>query len=138
MAAPLRYCTADSASTGRRCRRKPKPGERYCAWHLAHPESQEILAAPDMAQTEDVPAYSTNTNKHYPSWDALVAAEANGYVLVGKLEMPGEDVFRVAVVGPFETKTEAERARARHAARWRQEVKPYKVRTSVRICWKDR
>jgi len=132
MAAPLKFCTADSVTTGRRCRRKPKPGERYCAWHLAHPESQEIQAAPD-----DVEAYSTNTGKRYPNWDVLVKAEANGYVLVGKLEIEGNDHFRVAVVGPFETKAAAEKARPRYHSRWKREVRPHRVRTSVRVCWKD-
>lgn len=86
---------------------------------------------------EDVEAYSTNTNKTYKNWDALVKAESNGYVIVAKLDLPDSDVFRVAVVGPFATKEAAEKARPRYYQRWKKEVRPYRVRTSVRVCWKD-
>lgn len=88
-------------------------------------------------QSDDIEAYSTNTGKTYRNWDALIKAEANGYVIVGKLDLPG-DVFRVAVVGPFKDKAEAEKARPRYYQRWKKEVRPYRVRTSVRVCWKDR
>lgn len=87
----------------------------------------------------DLPAYSTDTDTDYASWDDLVAAEANGYVVVGLSTRPNTAPI---VVGPFATKAEADRARARLFRKWKIEEAKYhsgdwKVSSSVRVLWKD-
>jgi len=86
---------------------------------------------------DDITAYSTTTRKTYPNWDALVEAEANGYVVVGQSSRPNT---AAVVVGPYDTRRDAERAQPRLRNQWRREEQEYgyTIRTSIRILWKDK
>lgn len=64
-------------------------------------------------------AYSDTTGTRYPSWEALVEAEANGWVAVVIISSPRETWPYVE--GPFPTKAEAERARNRLRRKWKRE-----------------
>lgn len=86
-----------------------------------------------MPRYADIEAYSPDTGKTYKNWDALVAAEANGYVVLGLSERPGS---AAVVYGPVPTKAEALKLRARLYPQWRKEEAPYKVRTQIRVSWK--
>lgn len=88
-----------------------------------------------------VEAYSVQTGKTYPSWDALVEAEANGFVVTaiisdGKRSWPW-------TAGPFPDKGEANRARARMRTRMKREqgrdrLAPDRTfQLFVRPAWKD-
>lgn len=83
-------------------------------------------------------AFSETTGRTYSSWDDLVAAEANGYVAVAILTR-GASTWPW-VLGPFPTKVEANRARARLRTRIRREAE-YRPTASyslfVRPAWKD-
>lgn len=78
--------------------------------------------------------YSPHMGTSAPTLDELLTKQANGYVVLGFSER--EQTYPI-VVGPFETKPEAERARARLRQRWAYSERPHKVHTSVRILWKD-
>lgn len=83
-------------------------------------------------------AYSPETNTTYPDWDALVAAESNGYVVVAIITSPKQQWPWVS--GPYPTKKEAENARARLRNRMKKESRDYPnhtYKTSVRALWKD-
>lgn len=54
---------------------------------------------------KDIPAFSTTTRKTYPNWDALVQAEANGYVATAIIN-DGKQTWPW-IVGPFDTEREA-------------------------------
>jgi cell division septation protein DedD len=69
-----------------------------------------------------------------PTFDELLEQHSNGYVVLGLSERYG--TYTIAV-GPFDTKAEAEKARARLRQRWAYAERPHKVHTSVRILWKD-
>lgn len=86
-----------------------------------------------MPRYADIEAYSPDTGKTYKNLDALVAAEANGYVVLGLSERPGTEAI---VIGPFKTKPEALKERTRLFPKWRKAEAPYKVSTRIRICWK--
>ena len=79
-------------------------------------------------------AYSVETDTYYPSWEALVAAEANGYVIVSVSERPKTVPY---VVGPFEDHAEAKRVRVRYHNSAKRAEAPHKVHTYVRTLWKD-
>lgn len=79
-------------------------------------------------------AYSPHMGTSAPTFEELLEKQSNGYCIIGTSERPQTYAM---VVGPFETKEEAERARARLRQRWAYAEKPYKVHTSVRILWKD-
>lgn len=87
---------------------------------------------------DTVEAYSVQTGKTYPSWDDLVASEANGFVVTaivsdGKRTWPW-------TTGPFKDKSDANRARARLRTRLKREVAQGTNRTFqlfVRPAWKD-
>jgi hypothetical protein len=83
-----------------------------------------------------VTAHSERTGNTYLTWDELVAAESNGYVVVGLSDRPGT---YPGVIGPFATKPEAMRAKARCRRKWAkdEELRGYKLHTSVRILWPD-
>ena len=84
-------------------------------------------------------AFSDQTGTSYPSWDALVHAEANGYVVTaivsnGKQSWPWSQ-------GPYDTKTEATKAQARMRYRLRKEKEQHPGMTGsvfVRPLWKER
>jgi hypothetical protein len=85
-----------------------------------------------------VGAYSPDTDTHYDNWDALVEAESNGYVVVaivsnGKVSWPW-------VVGPYDDKLQADRARARLRRKLKREQDRFPSHTFslyVRPAWKD-
>lgn len=87
---------------------------------------------------EQLSAYSPDTGNYYNSWDELVEAETNGYVVVGLPTRPGAVPV---VVGPYPTQTEARKAQARLRAKWRKEEAQqhgtHKISTYVRHLWKD-
>lgn len=90
-----------------------------------------------MKKINELPAHSDTTDTDYACWDNLVEAEANGYVLVGTSTRPSTSPI---VIGPFETKKEANEARPRYYQKWkRQEARygSFKVSTSIRVLWKD-
>lgn len=83
-----------------------------------------------------ITAYSQDTGQTYLTWSDLVAAEANGYVVVGvssRYPVP-------AVVGPWEPseagKQEARKAQARLRAKWKRQ-EGHTVKVFVRVLWKD-
>lgn len=80
-------------------------------------------------------AFSPETGKSYASFDELVAAEANGYVVVITSDRPNTGAL---VVGPFADKAEANTKRARIVYRARRDEAPHKVHSSVRILWKEK
>jgi hypothetical protein len=83
-------------------------------------------------------AYSVSTGKTYPSWDDLVAAEANGFVVTAVIS-DGSRTW-TWTVGPFKDKSDANRARARLRTRLKREVAQGTNRTFqlfVRPAWKD-
>lgn len=83
-------------------------------------------------------AYSEKTNTHYPSWDALIEEEANGYVVVavisnGKKTWPW-------VIGPFNVRENAQRAQARLRYKLKKDLKTrpgFTGKVFVRPAWKD-
>lgn len=83
---------------------------------------------------QEIEAYSVDTDTHYRSWDELVAAETNGYVVVGV----SERLHSVPVViGPYALKSEAQRKQASLRGKWRREEAPHSVHVYVRLLWKD-
>lgn len=79
-------------------------------------------------------ATNPESGNTYDSWDDLLKAETNGWVLVAVSERPGTVPF---VVGPFDDKDEAKRVRARRRPKWAQQEKPFKIHTYVRSLWKE-
>ena len=85
-------------------------------------------------------AYSENTNTHYPSWEALVEAEANGHVVVAIMTSATQSW--PWVVGPFPTKREANNAKNRLRRtllkeRSKQAGENLNFSLFVRPAWKD-
>lgn len=80
-------------------------------------------------------AFSPNTGRLYASFEELVEAEANGYVVVLTSERPNTAPL---VIGPFDDKKVAERARTRLARRVRIDERPHKVHTYIRVLWKEK
>lgn len=95
-----------------------------------------------MTSTEvsrNVTAYSETTGITYPTWEALVEAEANGWVAVAVIT-EGKQVWPW-VVGPYPDKADAVRAQARLRTRWRREQStPFRPKQTakfyVRPSWK--
>lgn len=91
-----------------------------------------------VSRNEPTPAYSPETDTHYPSWEALVEAEANGYVVVAIITS-GKETWPY-IVGPIPDKDEANKARNRLRAKWKREMRQYplgqKVTFHVRPSWK--
>lgn len=83
-------------------------------------------------------AYSPTTGKSYESWDALVEAEANGYVAVALLT--NQKQSWPWVEGPYDTKHEANNARNRMRNRFKKEAewRQVKAKFFVRPAWKER
>ena len=82
-------------------------------------------------------AYSPETNTTYPSWEALVEDEANGWVAVAVVSN-GRQTWPW-VVGPFPTKREANNARVRlRRESKRKSLSPkYSASFFVRPAWRD-
>lgn len=88
-----------------------------------------------MPKKRNIPAYSNTTGKHYESWDALVSAEANGYVAVAIID-DGKDSWPW-VVGPFPTEREAtNQAAALRRMANKGEFNNLIVKVRVRPAWK--
>lgn len=81
--------------------------------------------------------YSAETQIRYDSWDDLVAAEGNGYVVVGVTDRPNTVPV---VVGPYPDEQEAQKARVRLRRKWKKEEAElgFTARTHVRVCWKEK
>lgn len=83
-------------------------------------------------------SYSAATGKHYVDFDALVAAEANGYVVVGITESHNTAPW---CVGPFKDKVEARKVQARMRAKIKRLDRDLgvsrKSRVHVRVLWKE-
>ena len=85
-------------------------------------------------------AHSNESGRTYDSWEDLIAAEANGYVVVG-INNAGHKRGPVPVVyGPYPTKAEADRARIRLRRQLQQDesVNPNNLSTWVRPLWKEK
>jgi hypothetical protein len=86
-----------------------------------------------------VTAYSPESGNTYLTWEELVEAEANGYVVVGLSDRPGT---APGVIGPWPPteagKREARNAQARLRAKWKREDAPAKVRTFIRLLWPEK
>lgn len=83
-------------------------------------------------------AHSSSTGKTYPSWEALVEAEANGYVVVAVIA-DGKQTWPW-VEGLYPTKAEASKARNRMRTKLNRESTNYpstSFRLFVRPAWKD-
>jgi hypothetical protein len=78
--------------------------------------------------------YSEITGAYYESYEDLVAAESNGYAVVGVSERPRTVPV---VVGPFPDKKEAAKAVQRLRRGWSKHERPHKVHIYVRILWKE-
>lgn len=87
--------------------------------------------------SDDIEAYSTTTRKTYVNWAALLAAESNGFVVVGTSTRPDTAAI---VIGPYSTQGEARKAQNRLRAKWKRDeaVLGHTVSTSVRILWKEK
>jgi hypothetical protein len=84
----------------------------------------------------DMPAYSGSTGKHYPDWDALVAAETHGFVVVAVPKELSKNVVPW-VVGPWATKREANNCRQRMRNKLKQVMDLEHVSFYIRHAWKD-
>ena len=83
--------------------------------------------------------YSPDTGHHYLTWEDLIAAEANGWVVIGTSSR--RDTVPV-VVGPFDTQEDARKARTRLRRKWQREERlehgsDVKITTHVRVLWKE-
>ena len=82
-------------------------------------------------------AYSDATNTTYESFDALINAEANGWVVICIITSPKQTW--PAVIGPFATKEEANRERNRLREKYKRESWKYPDQTYkwfARPAWK--
>lgn len=84
-------------------------------------------------------SFSEATQTTYESWEALVEAEASGWVVVAIIT-EGASSWPW-IVGPYGTKRDASNARARARNRWQraQRARPTDHTASffVRAAWKD-
>lgn len=80
-------------------------------------------------------AYSEDTDTMYPNWASLVEAEATGYAVVGIVEEPRQKF--PAVFGPYPTKADADRARARLRRKWGNDPTAPATKWFSRVLWLD-
>lgn len=83
-------------------------------------------------------AYSSETGKHYDSWDELVAAESNGWLTIALISSPKETW--PYVTGPYDTKEQARNAQSRIRNKIKKEQRDhpdYGFSVYVRPAWKD-
>jgi len=90
---------------------------------------------------DDVQAHSSHSGRTYPNWDALVAAEANGYVVIAVITKDSRSWPYVH--GPYVDKPEAERARNRLRTRMKREQRErsyhdHTFQLFVRPAWKEK
>jgi hypothetical protein len=79
----------------------------------------------------------TEDGREFPSWEALVESESNGYVVVAVISTAKETWPWVS--GPYPTKADAERARARTRTRFKRKQQSHpghEFRLFVRPAWK--
>lgn len=81
-----------------------------------------------------ITAYNPDTGNTYLDWDALVAAETNGYVIVSISERPRTVP---SVHGPWPSKADARKAQDRLRKRFKKEEAPYRVATYIRNLWPE-
>jgi len=83
-------------------------------------------------------AYDPISNRHYDSWDDLVADQCTGYVVVIDSSRPNTAPL---VYGPWpptpEGKIEATKARVKLRNRVAKGERPHVVASFVRLMWKD-
>ena len=82
-------------------------------------------------------AYSEATKTTYSSWDALVEAEANGYVVIAVITR--DSTTWPWVHGPYPDKKEASKARARLLRKMKKDDWKYpttKYKMFIRPAWK--
>lgn len=85
------------------------------------------------------PAYSQTTDREYPSWEALVAAEANGWLATASFHNTRNDKLWSWSHGPVDTKAEAVKVAARLRRELRKQCGDYshiKFSVSPRPAWK--
>lgn len=77
----------------------------------------------------------------YEDWDALVKAEANGYVVVAIITAPNYKHPFPRVQGPYPSKVEAAKAKARWRTKLlrdqRERYPNHKFRLHIEEMWKD-
>lgn len=123
------------------CRSDRDPG-----WAHMNPDGTLHCNACGWVTPEPViTTYSPDTDKTYLTWDELIAAESNGYVVVGLCSRPGTVPV---VIGPWPAseagKQEARKAQTRLRSRWRREEQREhgreagEIRALVRVMWQDR
>lgn len=81
-----------------------------------------------------VTCHSNGTGNTYLTWDELVAAEANGYTVVVVSERSNTVP---AVFGPWPDPAAAHKAQSRLRRSARKHEHPHKVKTYVRVLWKE-
>lgn len=119
-------------------------GSKETGWVLMQPDGTLHCNNCGWVTPEPViTAYSSDTDRTYLTWDELVHAESNGYVVVGTVSRPNTVP---AVYGPWEAspagKEEARKAQARLRNRWKREERlnhgpGVKVTVLVRVLWED-
>lgn len=92
--------------------------------------------------SKQIGAYSPGTDMHYDSWDDLVAAEANGVLVIMLVTGPVGKKMKTWpwVHGPYQDNADAKRARARLQRRMKRETADYPHHTYqffIRPAWKD-
>ncbi len=68
-------------------------------------------------------AYSVTTGKTYPSFEDLVAAEGNGWVVVAMLRKSSNGISWPWVCGPYPTKRKGQTAQARLRRHLKRELR---------------
>jgi hypothetical protein len=88
---------------------------------------------------DPIGAYSESTNTHYDSWDDLVAAEANGYIVTAVLHR-GKQTWTWSI-GPYDDQRLANNAKQRLKTRIKKERDSHPdtelVVITIRPLWKD-
>lgn len=89
----------------------------------------------------EIPAYSQATQTEYANWGELIKAESNGWLVVALITSTRTDHLRSWpwIVGPFESKADAERYRAKTRRKWKREAEMYPHLSyvfHVRPAWK--
>ena len=88
-----------------------------------------------------IPAYSNTTGTNYTSWEALLDYESNGFLVICQITSSRRNETWPWCVGPFDTKAEAERERARLRAKFKREAARWpnlSYKWFVRPAWKTR
>lgn len=91
-----------------------------------------------------IPAHSNRADTTYPSWEDLLAAEANGFAVVSILEttsQKGRTRTFVRTVGPFADRKKAQNKAAALRRRWKKLLAdrqdPVLLRVVVEPLWDE-